>query len=145
VWLSDTTALGKNPKLTPKWLGPYKIVDLNKNNAKIEIKPNKFKIINISRLKAFKEEKHQCLSQDDLHLSQGNPSLFQDSNNTFPQRPMTRALKKLIDYKNAVVMAFSLLNDELEEECDGNIFAEGYDKYHCKNCYNGIKKFSHFA
>ncbi len=23
VWLSDTTALGKNPKLTPKWLGPY--------------------------------------------------------------------------------------------------------------------------
>ncbi len=31
---------------------------------------------------------------------------------------MTRALKKLIDYKNAVGMAFSLLNDELEEECE---------------------------
>jgi hypothetical protein len=58
---------------------------------------------------------------------------------------MTRALKKLIDYKNAAPMAISLLNDELEEECDGNIFAEGYDKYHCKNCYNGIKHFSHFA
>jgi hypothetical protein len=56
VWLSDTTALGKNPKLTPKWLGAYKIVALNDNNAKIEIKPNKFKNINISRLKAFKEE-----------------------------------------------------------------------------------------
>jgi hypothetical protein len=26
VWLSDTTALGKNPKLTPKWLGPYKLL-----------------------------------------------------------------------------------------------------------------------
>jgi hypothetical protein len=64
MWLSDTTALGKNPKLTPKWLGPYKIVDLNNNNAKIEIKPNKFKIINISRLKAFKEETPQYLSQD---------------------------------------------------------------------------------
>ncbi len=36
VWLSDTTALGKNPKLTPKWLGPYKIVDLNDNNAKLD-------------------------------------------------------------------------------------------------------------
>jgi hypothetical protein len=47
VWLSDTTALGKNPKLTPKWLSPYKIVDLNENNAKIKIKPNKFKIINV--------------------------------------------------------------------------------------------------
>ncbi len=53
VWLSDTTALGKNPKLTPKWLEPYKIVDLNDNNAKLEIKTNKFKIVNCSRLKPF--------------------------------------------------------------------------------------------
>jgi hypothetical protein len=108
VWVSDTTALGKNPKLTPKWLGPYKIVDLNENNAKIEIKPNKFTIINISRLKAFKEEKSTRLSQDNLRLSQGDPGLFQDSNNNFPQRPMTRALKKLIDYKNAAAMVISL-------------------------------------
>ncbi len=42
-------------------------------------------------------------------------------------------------------MAISLLNDELEEQCDVNIFAEGFNKYHCKNLYNGIKKFSHFA
>jgi hypothetical protein len=145
VWLSDTTALGKNLKLTPKWLGPYKIVDLNDNNAKIEIKNNKFNVIYISRLKAFYEEKPTRLSQDDLCLSQGDPGLFQDQHNNFPQRPMTRALKKLIDYKNAAAMAISLLNDELEKECDGNIFAEGYDKYHCKNCYNGIKNFSHFA
>jgi hypothetical protein len=52
VWLSDTTALGKTPKLTLKWLGPYKIVDLNKNNAKLEVKNNKFKIVNVSRLKS---------------------------------------------------------------------------------------------
>jgi len=58
---------------------------------------------------------------------------------------MTRALRKLIDYKNAAAMAISLLHDELETQCDGIIFAEGYDKYHCKNCYNGIKNFSHFA
>ncbi len=45
-------------------LGPYKIVNLNDNNAKIEIKQNKFKIINGSRLKAFKEETVQCLPQD---------------------------------------------------------------------------------
>jgi len=44
VWLSDTTALGKNQKLTPKWLGPFKIIDLNENNAKIEIKPNILKL-----------------------------------------------------------------------------------------------------
>jgi hypothetical protein len=29
---------------------------------------------------------------------------------------MTRALKKLIDYKNTAAMAISILTDELEEE-----------------------------
>jgi hypothetical protein len=42
-------------------------------------------------------------------------------------------------------MAISLLHDELETECEGNIFSDGYNKYHCKNCYNIIKNFSHFA
>jgi hypothetical protein len=41
VWLSDTTALCKNPKLAPKWVGPYQIVDINDNKTKLEIKPNK--------------------------------------------------------------------------------------------------------
>jgi len=56
----------KNPKLTPKWVGPYKIIDINNINGKLEIKPNKFKIINISRLKAFHEEKEICHSQDEF-------------------------------------------------------------------------------
>jgi hypothetical protein len=68
VWLSDTTSLGKNPKLTPKWVGPYKIVDINDNNAKLEIIPNNSKVINISRLKAFQEEKDNCLSLDEQSL-----------------------------------------------------------------------------
>ena len=71
VWLSDTTALGKNPKLTLKWVGPYKTVDLNDNNAKIEIFPNKFKVINISRLKAY-EEDQKHLSEDASCLLQGD-------------------------------------------------------------------------
>ncbi len=91
MWLLDTTALGKNPKLTPKWVGPYKIVNLNDNNAKIKIKPNKFKVINISRLKAYQEEDQKRLSADDKCLPQGNPSLFEDSPNNSPTRPMTRA------------------------------------------------------
>jgi hypothetical protein len=119
-------------------------VDLNDNNAKLELKLNKFKVINISRLKAYEEDQKR-LSEDATLLPQGNPSLFEDSQANYPSRQMTRALKKLIDYKNAATMAISILNNDLEEECDGNIFAEGYDKYHCKNCYNGIKIFSHFV
>ncbi len=58
VWLSDTTALGKNPKLTPKWLGPYKILDLNDNNTKLEIKMIKYKVVNIAILKTFCENQN---------------------------------------------------------------------------------------
>jgi hypothetical protein len=134
VWLSDTTALGKNPKLTPKWVGHYKIVDINDNNAKRELKPNKLKVINISRLKAFQEEREKHLSEDDQRLLQGDPCLFEDTHTDFPQRPITRALKKLIDYKNAAAMAVSIITKELNNECDGNIFSENYDKYHCENC-----------
>jgi hypothetical protein len=59
--------LGKNPKLKPKWVGPYRIVDINDNNTKLELKPNKFKVVNISRLNTFQEEGGKLLSQDD-HL-----------------------------------------------------------------------------
>ncbi len=111
----------------------------------MEIKTNKFKIVNVSRIKSFCEPPAKVVCQEDPRLSQGDPNLFQDTNNTRPQRPITRALKKLIDYKNAAAMAISILTDQLEDNCDGNIFSEGYDKYHCKNCYNGIKNFAHFV
>jgi hypothetical protein len=62
-----------------------------------------------------------------------------------PPRPMTRTLKKIFYYKNAAAMAISILKDKLEEECDGNILAENDNKYHCANCYNDIRNFSHFA
>ncbi len=142
---SDTTTLGKNPKLTPKWIGPYTIVDINDNNAKIETKPNKFKIINVTRLKAFQEELNKCLSQDDTCLSQDDNCLFEDNKTDAPQKPMTRALKKLIDFKNAADMAVSFIESKLHDECDGNMFSENYNKYHCANCYHGIRNFAHFA
>ncbi len=120
-------------------------MDINDNNAKLELKPNKFKVINISRLKAFQEETEKHISQDAQRLSQGDPSLFEDSPALSPPRPMTRALKKLLDYKNAAAMAISIINSKLEEECDGNMFADNYNKYHCANCYNGIRNCCHFA
>jgi hypothetical protein len=54
---------------------------------------------------------------------------------------MTRAFTKLTDLKNAATLAISLLSNLDNEECDGNIFSETFDKYHCKNCYNGIRSF----
>jgi hypothetical protein len=45
VWLSNTTAIGKNKKLTLNWIGPFVIVDVNDNNSKLQLKNNKFKIV----------------------------------------------------------------------------------------------------
>jgi transposase InsO family protein len=140
VWLSDTTSIGKNAKLTPNWIGPYQIIDINDTNAKLQIK-NKQKVVNIARLKMFVEEATNRSSQGDQRLLQGDPGLFLDQQDQPLSRPMTRAFKKLTDLKNAATMAISLLSNIEEEECYGNIFEEKFDKYHCKNCYNGIKTF----
>jgi hypothetical protein len=134
VWLSDTTALGKNPKLTPKWVGPYKIIDLNDNNAKIELKPNKFKVINISRLKAFEENKNVC--PEETRFFESEPGLFQDTNIDQRKRPLTRALKKLIDFKNAAAMDISFLQEDFE--CPYT-FTKNYTQYCCDKCYNAFK------
>jgi hypothetical protein len=69
VWLSDT-----------KWLGPDQIVDLNKNNAKLQIKNNKFKIVNCARLKPFLTDANENVCPEEQRLSQGDSSLFQDTN-----------------------------------------------------------------
>ncbi len=47
-------------------------------------------------------------------LFQGDPGLFHDTNINQPNRPLTRALKKLIDYKNAATMAISFLQEDFE-------------------------------
>jgi hypothetical protein len=137
VWLSDTTALGKNPKLTPKWLGPYIIVDLNENNAKLQIKNNKFKIVNCARLKPFFEVTNDTVCPEEMRLSQGDPSLFQDTNTLPPSRPITRALQKLIDYKNAATMAISFLQEDFD--CPYT-FTKNYTQYCCDKCYNAFKE-----
>jgi hypothetical protein len=48
VWLSETTSIGKNAKLSSNWIEPYEIVDINDNNAKLKIKNNKLKVVNIA-------------------------------------------------------------------------------------------------
>ncbi len=42
-------------------------------------------------------------------------------------------------------MAVSFIETELQEECDGNMFAENCNKYHCVNCYHSIQNFDHFV
>jgi hypothetical protein len=138
VWLSDSTSIGKNAKLTPNWIGPYQIIDINDTNAKLQIK-NKLKVVNIARLKKFVEEATNRSSQSDQRLLQGDQGFSQNQQDQPLSRPMTRAFKKLTDLKNAATMAISLLSNLDNEECPGNIFSENFDKNHCSNCHNGIR------
>jgi hypothetical protein len=141
IFLNDSTSLGKNSKLSPNWTGPYEIIDLNDNNAKIKIK-NKLKVVNIARIKPFLEEHNTHLFQDDSSPSQDLPNGLDQGHLTgFPKRPMTRAFQKLQDLKNAANLAIAILQEENNADCDGNPFTDNFDKYHCKNCYNGIKSF----
>jgi transposase InsO family protein len=141
IFLNDSTSLGKNSKLSPNWTGPYEIIDLNDNNAKIKLK-NKLKVVNIARIKPFVEEPKPRLFQDDSSPSQDSPNgLDQGQLTGFPKRPMTRAFKKLQELKNAATLAIAILQEEKDAECNGNPFTNNFDKYHCTNCYNGIKSF----
>jgi hypothetical protein len=54
---------------------------------------------------------------------------------------MTRAFQKLQDLKNAASLAIAILQEDIEKDCDGNQFADNFDKNHCSNCRNGIRNF----
>jgi hypothetical protein len=120
-------------------LGPYKIVDLNENNAKLENKHNTYKVVKIARLKNFCEDKNKGVCQEDTRFSESDSSLFQDTNTNCPQRPMTRALKKLLDYKNAATMAISILQQDCNFLQDLYTFTKNYTQYCCDKCYATFK------
>ena len=82
------------------------------------------------------EDKNKSVCPEDNRLSQGDPGLFQDTNTEISNRPLTRALKKLIDYKNAATMAISLLQDDFE--CPFT-FTKNYTQFCCDKCYNAFK------
>jgi hypothetical protein len=125
VRYEDFTSLGKNPKLTPKWSGPAKITEVNDTNARILLPNSKSKVLNVMRLKKFfsdnKSESSHSEKSDEENLD------FNSEQNI--SRPMTRALRKLIDHKNAAQLTINVLCDlskkhcamcEWEQECSDN-------------------------
>jgi hypothetical protein len=72
-------------------------------------------------------------------FSESDSSLFQDTNTTCPQRPMTRALKKLLDYKNAPTRAISILQQDCDFLQDLYTFTKNYTQYCCDKCYATFK------
>ncbi len=112
VWYEDFAPLGKNPKLTPKWQGPSKITELNDTNARLQLPNGKTKIYNVMRLKKFfspnkTNDSESDTKQNDLDFK-SEPKIT---------GPITRAMKKLLQQKEATEMAINVLCDLSKKHC----------------------------
>jgi hypothetical protein len=101
-----TAPLGKNPKLTPKWSGPAKITEINDTNARILLPNGKSKELNVMCLKKFFSAPSD--TQNDNDINQENLDFNAEPKIT---GPVTRAMKKLMDLKNAAQLAINVLCD----------------------------------
>jgi hypothetical protein len=113
VWFEDFAPLGKNPKLTPKWQGPAKITKINDTNARLQLPNGKTKIYNVMRLKKFfvpnapDSNSETDTRQSDLDFK-SEPKIT---------GPVTRAMKKLLQQKEATELAISVLCDLSKKHC----------------------------
>jgi hypothetical protein len=106
VWFEDFAPLGKNPKLTPKWQGPAKVTEVNDTNARL-LQPNRrTKIYNIMRLKKFFAPTATSTGNTDTqHID------LEFRNEPKITGPVTHAMKYLMQQKDAIELAISVLCD----------------------------------
>jgi hypothetical protein len=144
VWYKDFAPLGKNLKLTPKWQGPAKITEINDTKARILLPIGKLKVLNVMRLKKFFSAPSDTKS-DNEHTPE---------NLDFNSEPkltglVTRAMKKLMDHKNAAQLAINVLCDlskrqcamcKWEQECSDNplLFDPIFARKYIKECQNWL-------
>jgi hypothetical protein len=113
VWFEDFAPLSKNPKLTPKWQGPAKITEINDTNARLQLPNGKMKIYNVMRLKKFFAPNTQN-SNSETDTRQSDLDFKSEPKIT---GPVTRAMKKLMQQKEATEMAISVLCDLSKKHC----------------------------
>jgi hypothetical protein len=144
VWYEDFASLGKNSKLTPKWQGPAKITEINDTNARILLPNGKSKVLNMMRLKKFFSAPSDTNSENyNIHETLDFTSKPKITG------PITRAMKKLMDHKNAAQLAINMLCDlskkhcamcEWEQECSDNtlLFEPMFARQYIKECQNWL-------
>jgi hypothetical protein len=113
VWFEDFAPSGKNPKLTPKWQGPAKITEINDTNVRLQLPNGKTKIYNVMQLKKFFAPNNQTYDSE---------TYTRQSNLDFKTEPkitglITRAMKKLMQQKEATEIAINVLCDLSKKHC----------------------------
>ncbi len=96
VWYEDFAPLGKTPKLMPKWQGTAKVTELHDTNAKIQLSSGKTKVLNVMQLKKI----YTPAPSDEQNIQSENYP-FDFNSQPKMSGPITRAMKSLIQHKNA--------------------------------------------
>lgn len=108
ILFSESNFLGRNQKLSPKWLGPATIIELTNTNAKIKLTNGKNKLLNIMRIKPFIEEHATDFTEDDCkHIDQDATPTFQELINN-QTGPCTRSRMMKAELAGQV----NLINDQ---------------------------------
>ncbi len=96
----------------PKWQGLAKITEINDTNARVLLPNGKTKFYNIMRIKKFFAPSQNSNSDTDAPNSDLNyksePKIT---------GPITRAMKKLMQQKEATEMAINVLCDLTKQQC----------------------------
>jgi hypothetical protein len=112
VWFEDFAPLGKNPKLTSIWQGPAKITEINDTNARLQLPNGKTKIYNIMQLNNF-----FAPTPDNTNSATDAESELNYKEEPKITGPVTRAMKKLLQQKEATEMAINVLCDLSKKHC----------------------------
>jgi hypothetical protein len=114
VYYSETDFLGRNRKLSPKWLGPVEIVKLTDTNATIKTKKNKLKVLHLLRIKPFHfvrpNPEFDYMSDDEDFEDETNKPTSNDVLLEPPCRPQTRALTRLLEERHTI----NFISDDLK-------------------------------
>jgi transposase InsO family protein len=110
VLYTETNFLGRNQKLSPKWLGPAEIVQLTETNATLKLKNGKTKQFHLLRIKPFVLEKQRPEMQfdsdeDDFSESDADAETNEIFNQPAPRpqtRAHTRALAQLLEEHHTI-------------------------------------------
>jgi len=121
VYYSETDFLGRNRKLSPKWLGPVEIVKLTDTNATIKTKKNKLKILHLLRIKPFHfvrpNPEFDYMSDDEDFEDEVNKPTPNDVLLEPPCRPQTRALTRLLAERHTINFVSDDLKTKLTAIC----------------------------
>jgi hypothetical protein len=134
VWYLETSFLGKNNKLAPKYCGLAIIIHVNESVAKLKMEKNKLKTMNVNKLKHFfatyldANADTEATESKQLDLIKFDPTT---------RRPLTHAWSKLIK-SDAISALITKTDPASSEDIWYKLNSIAYKLYHLNLDFNQL-------